>query len=81
MRWAALLQRVFEVEALRCPRCGSTMRVIAAIEDPDVARRILECMRLPARAPPLGEATDQRDEPPSLNDDWHFDQSAGCDWP
>jgi len=81
MRWAALLQRVFEVEALRCPRCGSTMRLIAAIEDPDVARRILECMRLPARAPPLGEATDQRDEPPSLNDDWHFDQSAGCDWP
>jgi hypothetical protein len=81
MRWAALLQRVFEVEALRCPRCGSTMRLIAAIEDPDVARRILECMQLPARAPPLGEATDLRDEPPSLNDDWHFDQSAGCDWP
>jgi hypothetical protein len=65
MRWAALLQRVFEVEALRCPRCGSTMHLIAAIEDPDVARRILECMRLPARAPPLGEATDQRDEPPA----------------
>jgi hypothetical protein len=81
MRWAALLQRVFEVEALRCPRCGSTMRLIAAIEDPDVARRILECMRLPARAPPLGEATDPRDEPPSLNDAWQFDQSAGCDWP
>jgi hypothetical protein len=81
MRWAALLQRVFEVEALRCPCCGSTMRLIAAIEDPDVARRILECMRLPARAPPLGEATGHRDEPPSLNDDWHFDQSAGCDWP
>jgi hypothetical protein len=53
VRWAALLQRVFEIEALRCPRCGSTMRLISAIEDPDVARRILECMRLPARAPPL----------------------------
>jgi hypothetical protein len=55
MRWAALLQRVFEVDALRCPGCGSTMRLIAAIEDPDVARRILECLELPARAPPLGE--------------------------
>ena len=22
MRWAALLQRVFEIDALRCPRCG-----------------------------------------------------------
>jgi hypothetical protein len=47
MRWAALLQRVFEVagqlrwpsaceskihrDALQCPRCGSTMRLIAAI--------------------------------------------------
>jgi hypothetical protein len=41
------------------------MRLIAAIEDPDVARRILECMRLPARAPPLGQATDPRDEPPA----------------
>ena len=41
------------VEALRCPRCGSTMRLIAAIEHPMVARKILECPKLPARAPPL----------------------------
>ena len=45
----ALLQRVFEVDALRCPRCTSTMRLIAAIEDPAVAERILECLKLPAR--------------------------------
>lgn len=32
------------------------MRLIAVIEDPDVARRIHECLALPARAPPLGEA-------------------------
>jgi hypothetical protein len=38
MRWASLLQRVFEVDALRCPRCGSTMRLLAAIEDPRWAR-------------------------------------------
>jgi ribosomal protein S27AE len=51
-RWAALLLRVFEVDALRCPRCGSRMRLIAAIEDPAVAERILECLKLPSRAPP-----------------------------
>jgi hypothetical protein len=51
-RWAALLHRVFEVDALRCPPCASTMRLIAAIEDPAVAGRILECLKLPARAPP-----------------------------
>ena len=75
--WAALLQRVFEIDALRCPRCGSTMRLIAAIEDPNVARRILECLELPVRAPPLGEATGRHDEPISLQDGWLFEQSAG----
>jgi hypothetical protein len=81
MRWAALLQRVFEVDALRCPRCGSTMRLIAAIEDPDVARCILECLELAARAPPLGEATGGNDEPLRLQPDWLFDQSTGHDEP
>ena len=81
MRWAALLQRVFEVDALRCPRCGATMRLIAAIEDPEVARRILECLELPARAPPLGKVAGRHDEPAGLEDDWFFDQSAGDDEP
>jgi hypothetical protein len=51
-----LLHRVFEIAALRCPRCGSTLRLIAAIEDPAIARRILECIGLPARAPPISPA-------------------------
>jgi hypothetical protein len=50
--WAELLKRVFGVEALRCP-CGKMMRVMAAITDPAVAKRILVCMSLPSRAPPL----------------------------
>ena len=33
------------------------MRLIAAITDPSVARRILECLALPPRAPPLGPAS------------------------
>jgi len=57
------------------------MRLLAAIENRDVARRILECLELPARAPPLGEVTGRHDEPPSLEDDWLFHQSAGCDEP
>ncbi len=73
MRWAALLQRVFEVDALRCPRCTSTMRLIAAIEDPAVAERILECLKLPARAPPLGRAIATPEEPEWSAGDWFFD--------
>jgi hypothetical protein len=77
-----LLQRVFDIDALRCPRCGSTLRLIAAIEDPAVARKILECLDLPARAPPL--------EPASVDDGpdqayqeaaWQFDQTPAYDKP
>ena len=81
MRWAALLQRVFEVDMLRRPRCGSTMRLIAAIEDPMVARKILECLKLPARAPPVAPAvTDAPDLGPDEND-WFFDPSPADDEP
>ncbi len=51
--WAELLQRVFEVDALRCPECGAQMRLLAAIENAQVARKILECLGLPARGPPI----------------------------
>ena len=80
LAWAALLQRVFEVDALRCPGCEARMRLLAAIEDPEVARKILECLDLPARAPPLQPAsstvalwpeTDFADQEQS----WEFDQT------
>ena len=80
--WAELLHRVFEVDALRCPRCGGRMRVLAAITDPMVAARILRCMALPARAPPLATSGDGAgctdstlDEPFGGMPEFDFDQS------
>ncbi len=32
-RWAQLLRRIFEVDPLRCPRCGHDMRILAFIFD------------------------------------------------
>jgi len=55
LSWSELLKRVFGVDALRCRDCGASMRIMAAITNPEVARRILECLKLPSRAPPLGE--------------------------
>ena len=79
LAWAELLQRVFEVEALRCPRCGARMRILAAIEHPEVARKILECLDLPARAPPLSPApsTSAGYEAESSGEEpaWVFDQT------
>lgn len=56
--WAELLQRAFEVDALCCPKCGGRMRVRSAITDPTVAARILWCLALPSRAPPLATSRD-----------------------
>jgi hypothetical protein len=81
MRWASLLQRVFEIDALRCPRCGSTMRLIAAIEHPAVARKILECLGLPARAPPLEFVVADTPDLGQAEDQRLFDQSPAQDEP
>ena len=52
--------RVFAVNAFACPRCGSRLRLLAAIESEEAIRAILGCLGLPARAPPLAPA---RSEP------------------
>ncbi|MCC6351506.1 MAG: hypothetical protein IT202_03250, partial [Fimbriimonadaceae bacterium] len=31
--WARLIQKVYEVNPLLCPRCGSEMKVVAVIDD------------------------------------------------
>lgn len=40
-RWRDLILRVWHVDPLRCPVCQNTMRVIAVIDDPRVAEKIL----------------------------------------
>ena len=90
--WAELLQRVFEIDVLCCPNCGGRMRILAAITDPEAARRILECLSLPARAPPNAPAefSDRTpmaafgnvDEgaPGDFSESFDFDQSPPQDW-
>ena len=64
-RWANLIRRVYEVDPLVCPRCGSEMRVIAFITEPKVIKRIVDHLRQrersarppPRRGPPaVGQA-------------------------
>ena len=54
LAWAVLMKRTWGLDVLVCPRCAGPMRLVAAIEDPAVARRILCHLGLPARAPPRG---------------------------
>jgi hypothetical protein len=46
--WTALLKRVFGVDVLKCSRCQGKTRLIACIEEPDVAKKILEHLGLRA---------------------------------
>ncbi len=53
--WARLIQKIYEVDPLICPKCQGTMRVIGSIEDHSVIRAILEHLGLwlaRARPPP-----------------------------
>jgi len=54
--WAQLLKRVFEFDVLSCPRCGGRMRVLCAINSPPAIQKILDCLGLPSRAPPMAPA-------------------------
>jgi hypothetical protein len=50
--WARLLAKVYEVDPLRCTHCGSQMRVLAVITDPQQVLRILRHLIKTGAAPP-----------------------------
>ena len=54
--WASLLKRVFGHDVLTCDRCGGRRRVIAFIEEPKVARKILDHLGLASTGPPRAAA-------------------------
>lgn len=62
-KWAELLKRSFAFDILTCSQCHGKMKVISIIQDPIVAKRVLQSMGLeyeppqktPSRAPPQRE--------------------------
>jgi hypothetical protein len=48
-----LLQRTFEIDVLKCPKCGGRMKLIAAIMDPVEIARLCENLGEPVEAPPV----------------------------
>jgi hypothetical protein len=55
-RWARLLARIYEVFPLRCPDCGSDMRILAFLTDPEPTGAILRHLHLPDTAPRIAPA-------------------------
>ena len=65
--WARLIQKIYEVDPLVCPRCGGKMRIIAFIEDYKVVKKILDYLGIyefeRKRPPPkVGEDSDGFDK-------------------
>jgi len=62
--WAALIKQVYESDPLTCPKCGTTMRLIAFLErrQTEVIEKILRHCGLwedqAARAPPSAKVPD-----------------------
>jgi len=63
LTWAALIKLVYEVDPLKCPVCGGTMKVVALIDhtrQPEVVEKILRHCGLwreqAQRAPPPAAA-------------------------
>lgn len=56
--WSELMRATFGLDLLECSRCGGRLKYIATILDSRVARRILEHLGRPARAPPVAPARD-----------------------
>jgi hypothetical protein len=64
--WARLIKKVYEADALVCPRCGSPLKIISLIDSAPVIERILRHLKLwdrPERPPPRpAERSIQYDE-------------------
>ena len=44
--WARLIQKIYEVDSLTCPKCQGVMRIISFIEDREVIKAILKHLGL-----------------------------------
>jgi hypothetical protein len=55
-RSAFSLLRVFAVDVTQCPRCGSSLRILGVITQPDVIEGILHHLDLPTAPPSSSRA-------------------------
>ena len=50
--WARLINKVYGINPLICEKCGSEMRIVAFIMDPEQIDRIMQHLINKGRAPP-----------------------------
>jgi endonuclease III len=81
--WARLIQKIYEVDPLTCPKCQCRMRILSFIQDEEVIKKILKHLGLweiKARPPPkatgppkaLEYLIDYSTSKPPTSDKWHY---------
>ena len=63
--WAKLIQMVWEVDPLACPKCGKAMKIVAIVEDESLVETTLRQLGLWENLAPRGPPIDLNEEPPS----------------
>ena len=90
--WARLIQKIYEVDPLTCPKCSGKMKVISVIEDEDIIIKILKhlglwdrkarpppkatCLRLPVAAATQTGALTHRQAGPPKTPEYSIDYSV-----
>ncbi len=77
-KWRECIRKVWEVDPLDCPKCGSEMKIIGFINEADVIRKILEHLNLweeksPVERAPPDSIREKSYEP--YDDSWpHYEE-------
>ena len=77
--WARLIQKIYELDPLTCPKCSGKMKVISVIEDEEVIKKILKHLGLweiKERPPPKATGPPK---PPEYSIDYSVSQLPGSD--
>jgi hypothetical protein len=75
--WARLIQKIYEVDPLTCPKCQGRVKILTFIEDEEVIKKILTHLGLwdiKAIFPPKATAT-----PPDFHIDYSDSHVPPCD--
>ena len=75
--WARLIQKIYEVDPLMCPKCQGRMRILAFIDQPEIIKKILNHLGLverKARPPPKTNAPQ-----PNVHIDKSDSQAPPCE--
>ncbi|MCX5847111.1 MAG: transposase [Deltaproteobacteria bacterium] len=80
-KWAKLIQKIYEVDPLICPKCQGTMRIISSIEDGEIIKAILKHLGIwlvkskpspKAHGPPSVESVMDDHSQIPINDDHYY---------